>query len=35
MYALTEKVSGRKFVNPNIGALKYSRNMEPEAINTF
>ena len=35
MYSLKEKVSGRTFTNPNIPALKYSRDMESEALSTF
>ena len=35
MYALNEKVSGRIFINPDIPALKYGRDMEPEAANVF
>ena len=28
-------ISGMAFVNPNIPALKYGRDMEIEAVNTF
>ena len=35
MYALNEKVSGRTFINPDIPALKYGREIEPEAANVF
>ena len=30
-----ENISGMTFVNPNIRALKYGRDMEIEEINTF
>ena len=35
LWALNQKISGLTFVNPNIPSLKYGRDMEPEAINTF
>ena len=35
IWSLKEKISGMTFVNPNISALKYGRDMEIEAVNTF
>ena len=35
IWSLKEKNSGMTFVNPNIPALKYARDMEIEAVNTF
>ena len=35
LWALNQKISGLTFVNPNIPSLKYGRDMEPGAINTF
>ena len=35
IWSLKEKLSGMTFVNPNIPALKYGRDMEIEAVNTF
>uniref|UniRef100_A0A7M5XHH3 YqaJ viral recombinase domain-containing protein n=1 Tax=Clytia hemisphaerica TaxID=252671 RepID=A0A7M5XHH3_9CNID len=35
MWSLTKKVAGFSFVNPNIPALKYDRNMEPLAASNF
>ena len=32
---LKEKMSGMTFVNPNILALKYGKDMEMETVNTF
>ena len=33
IWSLKEKISGMTFVNPNIPALKYRRDMEIEAVN--
>ena len=35
MWSLIQKISGLVFVKPNIPALKYGRDMEIEAANTF
>ena len=35
MWSLNQKISGLGFVKPNIPALKYCRDMEIEAANTF
>ena len=35
MWSWNQKISGLVFVKPNIPALKYGRNMEVEAANTF
>jgi len=35
MWSLNQKISGLTFVNPNIPALKYGRDMEIDAVNTF
>lgn len=35
MWALNQRVSGLTFANPNIPALKYGRDMEIEAVNSF
>ena len=35
MWSLNQKISGLVFVRPNIPALKYGRDMEIEAANTF
>ena len=35
LWALTLKISGLTFANQNIQSLKYGRDMEPQAINTF
>ena len=35
IWSLKEKTSGMIFVNPNIPALKYGKDMEIEAVNTF
>ena len=35
MWFLNQKISGLVFVKPNIPALKYGRDMEIEAANTF
>ena len=35
IWSLKEKHFGMKFVNTNILALKYGRDMETEAVNTF
>ena len=35
IWSFKEKFSGMTFVNPNIPALKYGRDMEIEAVNTF
>ena len=35
LWALNQKISGLTFVNPNIPSLKYGKDMEPEAINTY
>ena len=35
MWSLNQKISGLVFVKPNIPALKYGRDMEIEAANTF
>ena len=35
MWSLNHKISGLVFVEPNIPALKYGRDMEIEAANTF
>ena len=34
IWSLKQKISGMTFVNPNIPALKYGRDMETEAVNT-
>ena len=35
MWSLNQKISGLTFVNPDIPALKYGRNMEHNAVNSF
>ena len=35
MWSLNQNISGLVFVKPNIPALKYGRDMEIEAANTF
>ena len=35
IWSLKEKISGMTFVIPNIPSLKYRRDMEIEAVNTF
>ena len=35
MWSLNQNISGLKFVNPDLHALKYGRTMEVEAINCF
>ena len=35
IWSLKEKKSGMTFVNPNIPALKYGRDIEIEAVNAF
>ena len=35
MYSLNEKIAGRTFTNPDIPALEYGRDMEPEALQHF
>ena len=35
IWSLKENISRMTFVNPNIPVLKYGRNMEIEAVNTF
>ena len=35
IWPFKEKFSGMTFVNPNIPALKYGRDMEIEAVNTY
>ena len=35
LWVLNQKIPGLTFVNPNMPSLKYGRDMEPEAINTF
>ena len=35
IWSLKKKISGMTFVNHNIPTLKYGRDMEIEAVNTF
>ena len=35
MFGLIQKISGNQFTSPDIPALKYGRNMEPEAADKF